>query len=79
VEITVAEDKVALALTNAGASRGIHLRIDDGSGATGITVPESSLARPRVTTVPVAVQDGRYDVAVTGPGEFNRHFTGRLR
>jgi len=78
VEITVAEDKAALALTNAGASRGIHLRIDDGSGATGVTVPESSLARPRVITLPVAVQDGRYDVTVTGPG-FTRHFTGRLR
>jgi hypothetical protein len=79
VEITVAEDKVALALTNAGASRAIHLRIDDGGGATGVTVPESSLARPRVITVPVAVRDSRYDVTVTGPGGFTRNFTGRLR
>jgi hypothetical protein len=77
-EIAVAEATVALVLTNAGATRAVHLRIDDGSGASGLTVPESSLARPRAVRVPVTVQDSRYDVTVSGPGGFTRHFTGRL-
>ncbi|MBZ5737954.1 phospholipase domain-containing protein [Nocardioides mangrovi] len=76
-DVEVADGLVTLRLANAGGTRGIHLRIDDGTGPTGTTVPASSLARPRAVTLPVAVRDGRYDVSVTGPG-FTRHLTGRL-
>ncbi|MFC6344871.1 phospholipase domain-containing protein, partial [Nocardioides hankookensis] len=74
-EIRVTDGAVSLVLANAGATRGIHLRVDGADGPDAVTVPESSVSRPRVVTVPVAVRDGRYDVTVTGPG-FARHFTG---
>jgi phospholipase C-like protein len=77
-EIDIAHSAASLLLANAGGSRGIHLRIEGGSGPAAVTVPASSAARPRIVTVPVAVHDGRYDVTVTGPGGFTRRFSGAL-
>ncbi|GAA4719037.1 phospholipase domain-containing protein [Nocardioides conyzicola] len=77
-EIGTRAGAAVLELTNAGASLGIHLRVEDGGRTTGVTVPASPAARPRTITVPVTTRDGRYDVTVTGPGGFARHLTGEL-
>lgn len=74
-ELVVEDAGAALRLSNVGADRAVHLLVDDGGGPTGVTVPTSSVHRPRSVSVPVALSDGRYDVTVRGPG-FERRLTG---
>lgn len=71
---------VGVLLSNAGtgATRAVHLVVDDGTTVRRDTIPASSPDRPKEFELPVTVEDGRYDVTVTGPNRFRRRLAGSV-
>jgi hypothetical protein len=77
-ELRVGESGVAVRLGNIGpvAASATPFVVDDGSTIRNLVVAASPLDDQAHLRVPIAVEDGRYDVTVLGPNHFRRRFAG---
>jgi hypothetical protein len=77
-EVVVGENGVTVRVGNVGpaATSTAPFLVSDGSTATSIVVRASPLDDQTHLRVPVAVENGRYDVTIAGPNHFHRRFAG---
>jgi hypothetical protein len=77
-EVVVGENGVTVRLGNVGpaAAGTAPFVVNDGVATTAVTVTASPLDDQTQLRVPVAIEDGKYDVTVTGPNHFHRRFAG---
>jgi hypothetical protein len=77
-DVRLGESGVALRLGNIGpvAASPTPFVVDDGKAVTELVVAGSPLDDQLFQRVPVAVDDGKYDVTVLGPNHFRRRFAG---
>jgi hypothetical protein len=78
VDLRLGENGVTLRLGNIGpvAASPTPFLVDDGVTISTLVVAGSPLDDQAHHRVPIAVEDGRYDVTVLGPNHFRRRFAG---
>jgi hypothetical protein len=77
-DVVVGENGVTVRVGNVGpaATSTAPFAVNDGVAITTVAVTASPLDDQTHLRVPVAVENGRYDVTVTGPNHFHRRFAG---
>jgi hypothetical protein len=77
-DIRLGENGIAVRLGNIGpaAASSAPFVVDDGVTVSSLVVASSPIDDQFHLRVPVAVEDGRYDVTVLGPNHFRRRFAG---